>query len=56
MDYADGENFNGTLLRLASVTAFGLVVAGAGAGGAGGASSAGARRTGRGLADIPASA
>jgi hypothetical protein len=29
MDYAGGEDFNGTLLRLASVTAFGLVIAGA---------------------------
>jgi uncharacterized iron-regulated membrane protein len=29
MDYADGENFNGTLLRVASVLAWGLVVAGA---------------------------
>lgn len=29
MDYAGGEDFNGTLLRTASVTAFGLVVAGA---------------------------
>jgi uncharacterized iron-regulated membrane protein len=29
MDYAGGEDFNGTLLRLASVTAFGLVLAGA---------------------------
>ena len=29
MDYAGGEDFNGTLLRIASVTAFGLVVAGA---------------------------
>jgi uncharacterized iron-regulated membrane protein len=29
MDYADGEDFNGTLLRMASVAAFGLVVAGA---------------------------
>lgn len=29
MDYADGENFNGTLLRVASVTAWGLVAAGA---------------------------
>jgi hypothetical protein len=29
MDYADGENFNGTLLRVASVTAWCLVVAGA---------------------------
>lgn len=28
MDYAGGENFNGTLLRVASVTAFGLVLAG----------------------------
>lgn len=28
MDYADGEDFNGTLLRMASVTAWGLVVAG----------------------------
>ncbi len=29
MDYAQGEDFNGILLRLASVTAFGLVLAGA---------------------------
>jgi uncharacterized iron-regulated membrane protein len=29
MDYADGENFNGTLLRLASISAFGLAIAGA---------------------------
>jgi len=29
MDYAQGEDFNGTLLRMASVTAFGLVFAGA---------------------------
>jgi len=29
MDFASGEDFNGTLLRLASVTAFGLVIAGA---------------------------
>ncbi len=29
MDYADGEDFNGTLLRVASVTAWGLVIAGA---------------------------
>jgi len=29
MDYADGEDFNGTLLRVASVTAGGLVIAGA---------------------------
>ena len=29
MDYTGGENFNGTLLRAASVTAFGLVLAGA---------------------------
>lgn len=29
MDYTGGEDFNGTLLRLASVTAFGLVLAGA---------------------------
>jgi hypothetical protein len=29
MDYADGEDFNGTLLRVASVLAWGLVVAGA---------------------------
>jgi hypothetical protein len=29
MDYADGEDFNGTLLRIAAVTAFGLVLAGA---------------------------
>jgi uncharacterized iron-regulated membrane protein len=29
MDYADGENFNGTLLRVASVAAWGLVIAGA---------------------------
>ena len=29
MDYAGGEDFNGTLLRVASVTAFGLVLAGA---------------------------
>ncbi len=29
MDYAGGEDFNGTLLRIASVTAFGLVLAGA---------------------------
>ena len=29
MDYTGGENFNGTLLRLASVTAFSLVLAGA---------------------------
>jgi hypothetical protein len=29
MDYTGGENFNGTLLRVASVTAFGLVLAGA---------------------------
>ncbi|MBT9597348.1 MAG: PepSY domain-containing protein [Vitreoscilla sp.] len=28
MDYAGGEDFNGTLLRIASVTAFGLIVAG----------------------------
>ena len=28
MDYAGGEDFNGTLLRIASVTAFGLVIAG----------------------------
>ena len=29
MDYADGDDFNGTLLRVASVLAWGLVVAGA---------------------------
>ena len=29
MDYTGGEDFNGTLLRVASVTAFGLVLAGA---------------------------
>jgi hypothetical protein len=29
MDYAQGEDFNGTLLRIAAVTAFGLVLAGA---------------------------
>jgi uncharacterized iron-regulated membrane protein len=29
MDYAQGEDFNGALLRVASVTAFGLVLAGA---------------------------
>jgi PepSY-associated TM region len=29
MDYAGGEDFNGTLLRIASVSAFGLVIAGA---------------------------
>ena len=29
MDYADGEDFNGTLLRVASVAAWGLVTAGA---------------------------
>ena len=29
MDYAGGEDFNGSLLRVASVTAFGLVLAGA---------------------------
>ena len=29
MDYADGEDFNGWLLRAASLTAFGLVLAGA---------------------------
>ena len=29
MDYADGEDFNGTLLRVASVSAWGLVIAGA---------------------------
>lgn len=29
MDYSQGEDFNGTLLRMASVTAFGLVFAGA---------------------------
>ena len=29
MDYADGEDFNGTLLRVASLSAFGLVLAGA---------------------------
>jgi hypothetical protein len=29
MDYADGEDFNGTLLRVATITAFGLVAAGA---------------------------
>ena len=29
MDYADGEDFNGTLLRVASVAAWGLVIAGA---------------------------
>lgn len=29
MDYAEGEDFNGTLLRVASVSAFGLVLAGA---------------------------
>ncbi|WP_418320955.1 hypothetical protein [Piscinibacter sakaiensis] len=29
MDYAGGEDFNGTLLRIASVTAWGLVAAGA---------------------------
>ena len=29
MDYAGGEDFNGTLLRLASLTALGLVLAGA---------------------------
>jgi hypothetical protein len=29
MDYAGGEDFNGTLLRVATVTAFGLVLAGA---------------------------
>lgn len=29
MDYAGGEDFNGTLLRMASITAFGLVLAGA---------------------------
>ena len=28
MDYADGEDFNGTLLRVASITAWGLVIAG----------------------------
>lgn len=28
MDYEQGEDFNGTLLRMASVTAFGLVLAG----------------------------
>lgn len=29
MDYSGGEDFNGTLLRMSSVTAFGLVLAGA---------------------------
>ncbi len=29
MDYADGDDFNGTLLRVASVLAWGLVIAGA---------------------------
>lgn len=29
MDYAQGEDFNGALLRAASITAFGLVLAGA---------------------------
>ena len=29
MDYAEGENFNGTLLRGASIVAWGLVIAGA---------------------------
>ena len=29
MDYAEGEDFNGTLLRGASIIAWGLVIAGA---------------------------
>jgi uncharacterized iron-regulated membrane protein len=29
MDYAGGEDFNGTLLRVASIAAWGLVMAGA---------------------------